>query len=627
MKICICTTPIRPVPTKFPPFGSMAIIQSLYKLDEDAHFYNIDYFRPRREEIGTYFAEHEFDIVGVSAVVSTAYAYTKDLTKLIRSVSPNTKIVVGGNLAASAEILLRKCEVDFCVVGDGEIVIQNLVKALYENPLDDERLKQIRGICYLNKGGHFHFTGYGTPPDADEIEWPDYDILKADGSLPYFISDEQTNGAGGRFYNRLTPEEIQGKKVATVITAKGCVARCTFCHRWEKGYRVPSSDRTIQHIQFLKDRYGVGLISIGDENFGSNRELTRDLVTRLGKMDIRWRGAGVRARTVNADMLRYWKKNGCAMVFYGIESGSQKMLDVMEKNTTVQMNIDGLRWTHEAGLFSIVQLVLGMPGENDQTIRETIEFMKTVTPYLYLDGKLPSNLMSTNYAQSLPGTPLYEYAREHGYIGNTLDDEEAYLMAISDTDAYSTDHFINYTSQPMLKVLIWRYWLTGEVDAHYFQHTLGITLSLPQVLWFIAGWVLERRARKLWVVDQVARLLPNRRLSVNLVAELLRRNNNSDFTRSGYFNIKTSWSVPLFLNPVTRRFFYLLLAVIVAEKHANSLIQSFKLIFDHLRWSLFRRSASRMNLSAKSLRRVVKVEPATTDPHKEDLMIPLRMGR
>ena len=104
MKICIVTTPIRPQPTVFPPFGSMAIIQSLRSVGHEMHFYHIDYHRFTHEQNTDYFKKYKFDMVGISAVVSTAYAYTKYLSKLIKKVSPSTVVFCGGNLAASAEI-------------------------------------------------------------------------------------------------------------------------------------------------------------------------------------------------------------------------------------------------------------------------------------------------------------------------------------------------------------------------------------------------------------------------------------------------------------------------------------------------------------------------------------------
>ena len=109
MKIVICTTPIRPEPTPYPPFGSIALIQSLRLAGYDPYFYDIDGLRPTFEEVSQFFRDEAPDVVGISAVVSTAYAYTKKLASEIKAACPQAKIVVGGNLAASAEILLRFC--------------------------------------------------------------------------------------------------------------------------------------------------------------------------------------------------------------------------------------------------------------------------------------------------------------------------------------------------------------------------------------------------------------------------------------------------------------------------------------------------------------------------------------
>ncbi len=246
MRICICTTPIRPTPTQFPPLGSMAIIQSLRKIGKKAQFYNIDYLRPKHKEIVSYLRKNQFDVIGISAVVSTAYAYTKYLSGVIRAVSPNTVIVVGGNLAASAEILLQKSDIDFCVVGDGELIIQDLVRAIEDKSWNYEQMKMISGICFMDQNNQFHFTGYRNSPPAHTIEWPDYSILEADGSLPHYIQDIPSWIVE---YGLEMPTELIGKRNAGLPVAKGCVNRCTFCHRWEKGYRTRPVDEIIKHVQ------------------------------------------------------------------------------------------------------------------------------------------------------------------------------------------------------------------------------------------------------------------------------------------------------------------------------------------------------------------------------------------
>jgi radical SAM superfamily enzyme YgiQ (UPF0313 family) len=615
MNICICTTPIRPVPTTFPPFGSLAIIQSLRKIGEEPRFFNIDVFRPKLPEIEKYFADHQFDVVGISAVVSTAYAYTKFLAGLIRRVSPKSIIVVGGNLAASAEILLRKGAIDYCVVGDGEIVARELIAALRDPSRDRKELKSIKGICYLDRNDNFVFTGYGQRPSAEEVEEPDYSILEADGSLPYFIA----NTIDDRFVSSAEERSVSGR-TATVITSKGCIARCTFCHRWEKGYRALPADRLARHLQFLRDRYQVRFIDVGDENFGSNRSIANEVAATLGSLGMKWRAGGVRTGTIDKEMLDYWKLNGCMTVIYGMESGSQTMLDIMEKKLSVAQNINALKLTYETGLRTVVQLVVAMPGETDRTIRETIEFLKRATHFLYLGNALPSSMISVNYAQSLPGTPLYEYAREHGYIGTGIDEEEQYLLKISDTDAYKEDHFINFTRQPLLKVLMWQQQILAETDAYYLTEKYGTRYSLLRIVKIYLEFIGQRIAKNL--PSWMRRLPPS---GLDDVA----RDQSEQASSSGYFNIRGSAKfTPLLLNPITRRLFIPLLALGMAFGKSKNPLKAIGLLVRYVWWHIALPFCPPLaeTLPDTSLRKVVRIVSTATDA-QQDPMISLRSGR
>ncbi len=622
MKVCICTTPIRPIPTTFPPHGSMAIIQSLRVIGIDASFYNIDYFRPTLKDVERYFELAQYDVVGISAVVSTAYAYTKILASIIRRASPKTIIVVGGNMAASAEILLRKSEVDYCVTGDGEFIVRELFTYLELNSYvkNDDLLKEVKGIAFLDSSGKFIFTGHGQRPDSDEIEYPDYSILEKDGSIDYFIYEQATEFHSKAITNspifakNMQKAYATGLKRAHVTVAKGCVARCTFCHRWEKGYRPRSVEDVVNHITMLRDRYGVGIVVVADENFGADRKLTRLLAVELGKLGIGWVVAGVRARTVNLSDLQLWAENGCMTAYFGIESGSAKILEIMEKQATVQENLDALRWTSEAGLATTIQLVLGMPGEDDETIGETISFLQKASEFL-LEWKdmSPSELISINYAQALPGTPLYEFARELGHIGNSIDSEEGYLLGISDVDAYKEDHFINYTGLPMLKVLIWRPRILAEVDAYAFSNRTGIKkLSLISILKYYFDLIMLRIMRK-W----------------SYLMGVENRSNKpgeSQQDDGGYFNIHRSVKFfPILLNPLTKKLFYPLVAVAFAFNRGGSFPKALNLLFEHVAWSLGLLKIEGQQMPAKSLRKIISIK--STPSETDDEMLPLRLGR
>lgn len=465
MKIVICTTPIRPVPTEFPPLGALPVIQSLRAAGYDPFFYDIDCLRPSFDEVVKFFTDQAPDIVGISAVVSTAYGYTKKLALAIKQALPETKIIIGGNLAASSEILLRFAGIDVCVVGEGERPVVHLANYFQRRKTDLDDLQQIKGIAFLDKAGQMVFTGYEPQLTVAEIPAPDFSILEEYSDIGRFVHDPLRRADFARDPRTHEPHR-RGKKMATVISTKGCVARCTFCHRWEKGYRAFSAQAVANRIKFLMEKYNVGFIVFGDENFASDRRQVEELVALIKPLDILYKVGGVRVRSVDLDLLKRMRESGCVSAYYGMESGSPRILKIMEKNATLEQNVNVARWTHEAGIYTIYQFVLGMPGETHETVAETLDFIKNVTEYL---DDPPRKRLSINYIQALPGTPVYEYARNKGFIGQSLEEEEQYLLEISDINAGDDTKFLNFTEYDYLTVQAWRARMLYEADAHYYR--------------------------------------------------------------------------------------------------------------------------------------------------------------
>ena len=603
MKVVICTTPIRPSPTQYPPFGSMVLIQSLRPAGYDPYFYDIDGLRPTFEEVVEFFKEQAPDVVGISAVVSTAYTYTKKLANAIKEVSPHTKIVVGGNLAASSEILLRLCEVDVCCIGEGEGVIVNLVKywETHKTVDDYSQLRQIKGIAFLDEDGEMMFTGYDVPIPAAQFLDPDWAILDQNSRIENYIkSDPQKRYEFARD-PRTFEHHRSGKMMATVITAKGCVARCTFCHRWDRGYRHWPVDKIINNIKYLVDRYNVGFIDFGDENFGSDRKKLDELIEAMTPLDILYKVTGVRCRSVDPDLLRSLKESGCVAIYYGMETGSPHMLEVMEKNTNLQMNIDAARWTHEAGLYTIYQMVLAMPGEDHKTVAETSDFLQKITEYL---PEPPRRRMSINYIQALPGTPVYEYARERGLIGKSLDEEEKYLMSISDIDAADDSKFLNFTEYDYLTVKSWRPGIVFDTQANWYKKH---------------NWVSESEALKAALLD--AQPDPDTEAG-----------EDEDYSRGGYFNLpKALINRPLFYRLLSHPLCYPLRAMfpigyVLTKKSARDLPrrQYLAYLWEYVLCRLKRRPGLK---DFKSLRGVMKERTPAPATKSEESMLSMREGR
>jgi hypothetical protein len=208
---------------------------------------------------------------------------------------------------------------------------------------------------------------------------------------------------------------------------------------------------------------------------------------------------------------------------------------------------------------------------------------------------------------------LYEYARERGFIGASCDEEEKYLIAISDINAVKSDHFLNFTGQPMLNVLMWRYRIKAEIDADFLTKQQGGGLTLIQVLTYYSNQIRMKLLAKLSPASPVA---PR---TANYLTDTGR------FNLDGRNRLKLA---PLLMNPVTRFFFPVLLAVALALHRAitdRSPGKFFTLLAGQVYWRVLQGGVPQGDLPTKSLRKtsglagLAKAQPGS--------MIPLRVGR
>lgn len=490
MKIVICSVPQRSedLKTVYPPLGALAVIQSLISAGYDAHFYDINVFRPSSKEIEKFFLEEKCDVVGISATISTSYGFVKYISKIIKFVSPQTVIVIGGALTASSEILLKFTDADYCVVGEGEKVIVNLVNYVSTCGVKkfEEELKKIRGICFLDSKDKVIFTGYEDQLPAEKIQYADYKIIQRYSKLDCYIIDpffyEQF-----KYDKRSFEEKRVGKKIATVVTSRGCVNRCSFCHRWQKGIRIFTVDKVIGYVQHLMDEYDVGFISFGDEDFGAAKRWLEEFIEKIKSLDILYRISGICADNVNPSVLKRLKESGCVSVHYGFESGSDKILKVMEKRADVATNIKVATWTHEAELQTVYAMVVGMPGESYKTIRETTNFVNRINEF---SQRLP--ILSINALVALPGAPVYEYARCIGLLGKTLEEEEGYLLRVSDTGGDSLKQ-LNLTDYPYFIVHGWIRCIYWARDYNYYLKNKIPLLTTRKLIVRLFQFVFNRK--------------------------------------------------------------------------------------------------------------------------------------
>lgn len=477
MKVVLCTVPHDPLRKResgdlpiMPKIAIVSLIHWMSKFGYSCDFYDIDMLLPSEDEIFNYFKSKQPDVVGISAILSSSYLQVKTLSSIIRRSCPSSWIVMGGNMAASANVVLRKTEVDICVIGDGEIPWVGILDYVSKHGtnIDIKELSKIKGLAFLNEQDEMEFTGYGDQIPDNENPCPDYEILSSgflsnlDMLKNYFREGRECSWFKN---NPHTYEPNRKTKLAIIFTTKGCVNRCTFCQRFCKGYRVFDLKKLDRHLVELKENYEVQFISMGDETFGSNKKHAYEVAKIMKKHDMLWTCGGVRCTSFTLEDMKFLKDCGCVGMKYGVESGSQKILDIMEKRFTIDDVYTALKNAHECGLFAPPSFCIGMPGETDQTIMESGKFLGKIAQMLDVS---PKNLgVDTFYALPLPGTPLYEYGQLQGVIDSSEEVEEEFLLHMSDKGAMK-DYFINLTGMSTKTVLFWDFLLFYEAMRTFY---------------------------------------------------------------------------------------------------------------------------------------------------------------
>ncbi|MBI3558083.1 MAG: B12-binding domain-containing radical SAM protein [Deltaproteobacteria bacterium] len=442
---------------------------------DQVDFFDIDMLQASDEEVQAAVRAAQPTVVGLSATVSTTYLQVKRLSLLVREVCPDAWIVCGGGLAVSANVVLRKTEVDLCVQSDGENPWVEFLKYTekFGRAWNYEELSKIKGLTYLDTREEMIFNGYPEKIPASENPYPDYEILFMGlRSRPEMFNNYFKEGRTCSWFmtDVRTHEPTRRPKVASLWTTKGCVARCTFCQRSTKGYMINSVTTLDEQLKLLRDKYNVGFISIIDENFGSDKEHAYNVARTFKKYDMLWAAGGVRCTSVAYEDAKFYQDHGCSGLKFGVESGSQKILDLMEKRFTVEQVYTAVRHCISLGIFSPLAVMAGYPGETDETAKETGLFLGTMAR---MQGVPPSQLgMAVFYALPLPGTPLYQYGQQVGMIGRSVEDEERYLRSISDCPSNKTN-FINLNGTPLRKVLFWDFLIHSEATRAYYARPLG----------------------------------------------------------------------------------------------------------------------------------------------------------
>lgn len=441
-----------------PPYGAMYIASALR---EDGHSVkietcDIDYLS--NAELARRIRQFNPDIIGLGATVASSYKYVKDISRFIKKEFPDVKIMLGGGLTAAPEAVLNNTDVDIVVIGEGDLTVKEVVSKINRK----EDYHSINGVAF-KEGPRTVIT----PPRAaiinlDTLPYPAMDLVDM---RRYFINIRWYADMF-RYYNdpdRRLFAPGRSRDMLRIIISRGCIGRCSFCYRPVPGLRLPSLDHIFDYLEHLVDAFKINIFSFGDECFAPNKAWNLKFAEglRRRKLDIMFQVLGMRVDTVDYEVLRALKEAGCFMILYGFESGSQKMLDIMDKRVTVEDNIKATDWTRKAGIFTTPNFIFGMPGEDTRTIEESIDFLKKIG--------YGAHWYQYAYPMAVPGTPLYDYAKSTSLIR----DDDKYLEGLYLVNVHNlidAPSFINYTSEDFAAVKDWPALVENSLIEHYSKN-------------------------------------------------------------------------------------------------------------------------------------------------------------
>jgi len=314
------------------PLGLMHIASSIRKAGFDVRINDLS--GVPRERLSVDYA----DIYGITTY-TTSLEVNRTIAKLCKQRNPNCKVVLGGAHPTHAGYeCLAEDNFDIVVRGEGELAMIDIIedypnnKDIYERPLDG---------------------------NLDLYPDPARDLVDHDS------------------YSR----KLLGEKSQIILTSRGCPFRCAFCAlaKHNKVVKKRSVERVAEEIKRVIKDYNCRVFKFADDIFTVDKRRTAKLCEMFAPLGIRFRidtRVGIDTRE-DYEMLY---KAGCRMIVFGIESGSQRLLDAMNKQTTVEQGLQAIEWAKEAGLTVRAFFIFGFPGENRETIRETKEFIKLAKP-------------------------------------------------------------------------------------------------------------------------------------------------------------------------------------------------------------------------------------------------------
>jgi radical SAM superfamily enzyme YgiQ (UPF0313 family) len=300
--------------------------------------------------------EYEPDFIGLG-FPTEAFDSAVEIARITKESNKDIVVIVGGiHPTAKPVETLSLPFFDFLVHGEGEVTTKELLDSIKTK----KALAEVKGISFKSDGKIITNDSRPEISNLDEIPFDNRDLL-------------------------IGIEKYSKEALGQVHTSRGCSYNCNYCSSsiiWENKVRFRSPTNVIKEIDYLNSQYKVKDINFADDNFLLDSKRVKEICDEIlnRRLKINWRCCA-RAdihRDFNADLLKLMKKSGSRQICIGFESGSQKLLDAVNRGINLTNIKETIKMMNDAHIKLHADFIIGLPGENETTLNETFNLMKLV---------------------------------------------------------------------------------------------------------------------------------------------------------------------------------------------------------------------------------------------------------
>lgn len=399
MKILLINSPVwltagHPI-SESPPVGLLYLAAVLEKAGHRARVLDPDVLKMDLDELGGRLREMNPEAIGIGSTTLGLPSLSK-VVSLCEKILPQAKIIAGGaGVAVEPQKTLEENKgIDAVFIGEAEESLPRWLKAVRQN----ESWEKIGGIAFLKDNRFIQTETQGPPGNLDTVPFPAYHLLE-----PKF---EKYHGVANVWEGIDLPN-------AVIMGSRGCPHRCIFCSNKTRLVRRRSPENIVDEIELYRSQFGAKSVQFYDNEFigmtGDQNEWVKEVcreIIRRGLDKLGYLAQGRCNRFIDLETLQLMRRAGFKWIWWGAESGSDRILKIVKKDITVQEIKRALRLARQSGIKSLMFLMVGFPGETKKDVILSAKLIKEARP----------DRVHCHIVTPLPGSELWDYALAHGLI-------------------------------------------------------------------------------------------------------------------------------------------------------------------------------------------------------------------